>query len=183
MKSLYLYILFGFISIVFSSCNSVNTKENIKQIDSLSTVITNVENIITQTQNNSIILYFDSVNTYLDSVTKYLKVMPKAKKQNEFIALFTGLRKDIKDLNKYKYISDIEYDKQQLLKLKQDVIENNISKKIFQKYIEEESSAIIALYNEREKILKESDRLKSNFNKYKPVVIEFIDSLKRVNNN
>ncbi len=173
-----LYILFAVVILYATSCNRVKTIENIKTLDSLENILDTISKNQEEIKFIDVKLAYDTLKADLDSIVKYVIKLPTNKKHKEYFSLYSDLRRDFKSFYKIEITKDLRYSKKQITDLQSDVNKNAITKEQFNEYIQTETNAISLLKKQNDKQLYLSKKTLTNFNSYRPVILEMIDSAK-----
>ena len=173
-----IFILFAIIILFTTSCNRVKTIENIRTLDSLENVLDTISKNQEEINFIGVKLAYDTLKADLDSIVKYVIELPTNKHHKEYFTLYSDLRREFKSFYKIEITADLRYSIKQIETLKGDVNKNAITKEQFNEYILTEQSAISFLKKQNDKQLSLSKKTLSNFNNYRPVILEMIDSAK-----
>jgi hypothetical protein len=181
MKKIKIIIFIIFASSLFSCFNSDTTK-TIEKIDSLSFVLNDIETNYKSIDTLKIKLIYDTLKQDVDTISKYLIAFPKNKDWNNALSIFEDATKQAKHFFKNKYKPDIDYSKNQLKNLKTDIINNAIKGDSLPNYFKSEKDAINILKEKVDLQAKSYEQILNKYNKSKPYINLFIDSLSTTNN-
>jgi DNA repair ATPase RecN len=173
-----------FVTLSFNACNTVNNAENIKKIDSLKFIISEIDRFDKQVNEIKTTNIYDEVKNNLAFFAKNMKQLPENPKHLKCFNNYSDLRRDCKNYFKNNNLKkDLEYSKKQLTNLERDITNNAITNKQFLKYFTSEYEANHQLLMKYKNHIKAQNKIIKNFNNYNPVIKEMIDSLINLKNN
>jgi len=177
MKSIkFVFALLISISL-FSCFNGEQSKgmHKLKELNkNLEIIKTDFENLNTE----KIQLLYDTMMQDIDTIAKYTNKFPENKEWREAYSIYTDAAHMAKNFFKRAYDKEIEYSQNQLDNLKTDIENNVLETDSLRLYLMDETKAIKVL-DEKIKIhLELNNKIIDKYNRTKPIVNQYIDSLK-----
>jgi hypothetical protein len=172
-------IIFIFFSILFwASCNSSSTDQQLKKIDSLNTVLKEVEIKLLSIDTAEIYKYM-AFNT---KQLKYIQENVKDTVDKEtaiFLSDIYAVKRSFGKLIKKReeLIEELVYAKMQLYDLKKDVENKIVADSLFSQYFESEKKAILTFSGAVEALSQWNTNQTSRYNNMKPKIEEFVQKI------
>ncbi len=166
------------ISVFIFSCSDVKLGEGIKKLDDLKETLETAKTNFEKINSEKISLLYDTMMQDIDTISKYTNKYPDNKKLKEAYSLYSETAHMAKNFFKRSYNKEIEYSETQIKNLRIDIENNALELDSLKVYLLDETNAI-SILDEKIKIhLDVSNQIIDKYNRTKPIVNQYIDSLR-----
>ena len=166
------------ISISLFSCFNADLGKGLKKVENLQIKLDTIKANFQKIDNEKIKSLYDTMMQDIDTVAVYTNRYPENKKFKEAYSLYSETAHMAKNFFKRSYDKEITYSETQLKNLKTDIENNVLNIDSIKVYLIDETNAISTL-DEKIKIhFDVSNRIIDRYKRTKPIVNQYIDSLK-----
>lgn len=178
IKQMVVVLTLAMLSVLYG-CKNEEKETNIKQIDSLLTVKSDLLNQIETIDFDSVNLYYSLIMKDNEILKRKLFGLPSSEKMKKNLIDYGTIEKGFKKIPKrmQEFKKELEISEKQLNDLKSDVENDLLEAEDFQTYFNEEKAVLDRISGEINNILKVLNDQIRNFHELKPVIALFTDSL------
>ncbi len=166
------------LSISLFSCINKEYDTSIKKLDNLKDTLVSIKTNLKEINSNKISLLYDTMMQDIDTIMSYTNVFPENKEWKKAYDIYSDAAHIAKKFFKQGYDKEIEYSENQIKNLITDINNNVVELDSLRIYLKDEVNAVDALNKKVNIQLEISNQIIDKYDRTKPIVNQYIDSLK-----
>lgn len=172
------FIIVLVVSLSLASCHNAEVGDSLEKAEEIKKELKDIKNDFESINSDTISLIYDIMKQDVDTIAKYTNKFPDNKEWRDAYGIYSDAMHMAKNFFKRSYDKEIEYSEKQIQDLRTDIENKAFKIDSIRIYLLDEQQAIETL-EERIKIHMEiSNQIIDKYNRTKPIVNQYIDSLR-----
>jgi len=172
------FIIVLIVSLSLASCYNAEIGDGLSKAEEIKTKLEDIKEDFKSINNDTISMIYNIMKQDVDTIAKYTNKFPDNKEWRDAYGIYSDAMHMAKGYFKKSYNKEIEYSEKQIADLKTDIESKSLKIDSIRVYLLDEQKAIEILEEKIKIHIETSNQIIDKYNRTKPIVNQYIDSLK-----